>query len=309
MNKLIHAAVFFLILALFSGCASFKQSLFDLSMSAEYSRSDLEPKRIVSDGITMTYLERTGENETIVLVHGFGANKDNWVRFVRHLPDTYRVIAVDLPGHGDSSQIMQDTYTIEYITKGFADMIDALGIKQFHLAGNSLGGYVAMLYTVNNPGRVLSLGLIDPAGVDSPQPSDLQLAIQRGENPLIPKTRNGFEELMEYGFVKQPFLPWPVRSVVAEKYIAHSTFNQKMWNDIWSNRRDAVYLLEDIQSPTFLIWGDKDRILHVSSAEVYKRHIKGLKTVIMKDCGHAPMLERPKETAGSYISFLQAQRG
>jgi pimeloyl-ACP methyl ester carboxylesterase len=256
---------------------------------------------------TIAYLERPGKGETIVLLHGFGANKDNWPRFVRYIPKEYRVIALDLPGHGDSSKLSDQTYTIEFITQGMAQAVDALKLSTFHLAGNSMGGYVTMLYSVKNPQRVMTACLIDTAGIRSPQKSDLQIALGQGKNVLVAKTDMEFNGLLKYAFYSPPFIPWPMKSMLARKAVEASAFNQKMWNELAARTDgfDFTPRLSEIKPPVLLIWGDKDRITHVSSAKVIESHVPGIESVILKDCGHMPMLERPKETAGYYVSFLK----
>ncbi len=287
------------------GCTGFKKSLFDSGISLERKLSKLEQKTVQVGKLSVPYLERPGSGETIVMLHGITADKDNWVRFARYIPKEYRIIAVDLPGHGDNVRDFQTTYTIEYITEGFADTVKALGLDRFHLVGNSMGGYVSTIYSSDNPGKVLSLCLIDPAGAKSPQLSDRELALTRGVNTLIPKTKAEFDELLAYGFHKQPFMPWPARSVLAEKYIERSEFNQKLWNDVWDNRVDVESYFGNITMPVLLLWGDKDRIIHVSTVSVFEKGIPQTKTVIFRDCGHMPMLEIPKESALIYTSFLQ----
>ncbi|VFU17887.1 Lipase 3 [anaerobic digester metagenome] len=304
-RRYLTVAVLIGAVCLLCGCSGFQNSLFECSMSMEHRLSKLQEKSVQAGGLTFSYLERSGPGETIVLLHGFGADKDNWVRFVRHLPKEYRVIAIDLPGHGSTTQDPQATYTIDYLTQGFADAVQALNLDRFHLAGNSMGGFVSVLYSTGNPDHVLSLCLIDPAGAASPQPSDIQLAIDRGENPLVPKSREDFDTLMAYGFHDRPFIPWPINNVLADRYIERSAFNEKMWNDIHFHWKDVVPYLGSLQMRVFLIWGDKDRVLHVSSVSVYQRHIPQVETVILKDCGHVPMLELPKITAGHYTGFLE----
>ena len=290
---------------LLCGCSDFQKSLFDCSMSMEHRLSKVREKTVQTGGLTFSYLERSGPGETVVLLHGFGADKDNWVRFVRHLPKEYRVIVMDLPGHGSTTRDEQATYTIDYLTQGFADAVQALNLDRFHLAGNSMGGFVSVLFSSGNPDRVLSLCLIDPAGATSPQPSDLQLAVERGENPLVPKSRKDFDTLMAYAFHDRPFIPWPLTNVLADRYIEHGAFNEKMWKDIHRHWKDVASYLGALKMPVFLIWGDKDRILHVSSVSVYRQHIPQVKIVILQDCGHVPMLELPKITAGHYTVFLK----
>lgn len=289
-------------LCCFSGC---KKSLFEAGMSMERRMSSLNPKTVQTGDLTISYLERPGTGETIVMLHGFGADKDNWVRFARHLPKEYRLIAIDLPGHGSSTRDWKTTYTIDYITKGFADTVDTLHLDRFHLMGNSMGGYVSALYSSAHQSRVITLCLIDPAGAVSPEPSDRERALERGVNPLVPKTREQFYELMDYAFYKKPFLPWPAYSVLADRYVELSAFNEKLWNDVWTNRKDVANYLGDLHMPVLLLWGDKDRIVHVSTVSVFEKGIPHIQTVIFKDCGHMPMVEIPKDTASAYLDFLQ----
>ncbi len=304
MKRIIRALLIVTILFSLGGCTSLQESIFEFSMSAERNRSHMAVKKVDIGDQVVSYLEREGQGETIVLLHGFGADKDNWVRFARQMPDNYRIVAIDLLGHGENHRDFNKTYNLDYITEGFTRTVDTLNLGRFHLAGNSMGGYVAKLYAVENPEKVITLGLFDSAGLVSPTPSDLQRALDRGENPLIVTSKEDFERLMTFVFYKEPFFPWPLRSVVARKYISYGPFNRKMWNDIWKERKEAIDLLPRLHMPVFLIWGDRDRILHVSSVEAYRRYIPQIETVILENCGHAPMIERPAETADFYVTFL-----
>ena len=303
-RRYLPAAVLIGAICLLCGCSGFQKSLFDCSISMERRLSKLWEKSVQAGGLTFSYLERNGPGETVVLLHGFGADKDNWVRFVRHLPKEYRVIVIDLPGHGSTTRDAHMTHTVDYLTQGFADAVQALNLDRFHLAGNSMGGFVSVLYSTGNPGKVLSLCLIDPAGAASPEPSDLQFAVERGENPLVPKSREDFDTLMAYAFHDRPFIPWPIANALADRYIERSAFSEKMWNDIHSNWKDVVPYLKTLKMPVLLIWGNKDRVLHVSSVSIYQQHIPRLETVVLQDCGHVPMLELPRITAGHYAGFL-----
>jgi abhydrolase domain-containing protein 6 len=310
MKKVFNLLVAVFLVCQVSSCTSFKHGMYDFMINADRSRSQLEPGTVHIDGQTIAYLERPGSENTIVLIHGFGANKDNWVRFVRHIPAQYRVLAFDMPGHGDSSKLEDKTYTIDFMTDSLDQAVNALGLTRFHIAGNSMGGYISMLYTARNPDKVITMNLIDAAGLisETPQPSDLQLAIERGESPLTPETKEEFNELLGYAFHETPFIPWPITSVLAERAVASSAFTKKMWKDFHAYSTDIVPLLPQLDLPALVLWGDKDRILHVSTTEVLERSLPSVETVIMKDCGHMPMLERPKETAGYYVSFLSRHK-
>jgi abhydrolase domain-containing protein 6 len=306
MRKKLLFITALLLVALLSGCASFKHGMYDFMISAERSKSDLKPGVIQIPGQTMAYLERPGKGETIVLIHGFGADKDNWLRFTRNIPAGYRVIAFDMPGHGDNAKTEDRTYTIDYLTSSLEQAVDALKLQRFHIAGNSMGGYISILYTARNPQRVMSMLLLDNAGLHpvSPKPSDLQIAVAKGLSPLTPASEEDFSELMKYAFYKEPFIPWPITSVLAEKAVKSSAFNKKMWIDLNTHDVDLLPLLPTLKLPVLVIWGDHDRILHVSTTQILKRTLPDAEIIIMKDCGHMPMLERPEETAGHYLSFL-----
>jgi pimeloyl-ACP methyl ester carboxylesterase len=299
------AACLVLVFCLMSGCASSQEALCDAAISAERMLSGLDEASITFQGQKIAYLERQGSGETIVLLHGFGADKDCWLRFVRGLPEEYRVIAFDLPGHGDSTRDDTKDHTIDFITAGFATAADALRLDRFHVVGNSMGGWVGMLYTARNPDRVITLGLFDSAGVFSPEPSDLQKALARGENILVPASEEAFFTLMEYGFHKEPFIPWPIRSVLARRAVQDAPFRLKMWNAINLDRKDVTPVLPDLNLPVLVLWGADDRITHLSAVRIYERYLPRAETVVMEDCGHMPMLERPAETSGHYIAFLK----
>jgi abhydrolase domain-containing protein 6 len=300
-----------LLLLLAAGCSpSTKAGIYDWLVTLDRSASSLTPHYLNLDGIAMSYLERPGTGETIVLIHGFGANKDNWVRFTRYMPDGYRVIAFDMPGHGDSAKPVDKTYSVDFFTASLSRAVDALKLGRFHLAGNSMGGYISILYASRNPDRVIDLCLMDVAGIFKgvPKQSDLMIAMSQGRSPLTPATASDFDVLLDYAFHKKPFMPWPVKSVLAAKAVESGPFVKKMFADFNANLIDPVPLLPGLHVPVLVIWGDRDRILDVSTTGILAKNLPEREIVIMKDCGHMPMLERPKETARYYTQFLSGHK-
>jgi abhydrolase domain-containing protein 6 len=311
MRRLALALPVLLLLLLVSGCSmSTKEGIVDSFFSWDRSLSNLTPRTVDVDGLPVNFLERPGTGDTIVFIHGFGGNKDNWNRLVRYLPPDYRIIALDLPGHGDNPKPLDRTYTIDYFTGAFARDVDALKLGRFHLAGNSMGGYVAILYTARNPDRVIDLCLMDSASIfkAGQQPSDAQVELSQGRNPLIPETTGDFNVLMDYLFYRKPFMPWPVKPVLAAKAVESASFAQKIFRDLVTDPVDPLPLLPGLRMPVLVIWGDHDRILHVSTTEVLGKYLPNREIVILKDCGHVPMIERPKETARYYADFLGRRR-
>jgi pimeloyl-ACP methyl ester carboxylesterase len=309
MKKRLIILVQILLLGLLVGCASTQQSIYNFMIDRERGRSDLVYKTVEVDGEKVSYLEREGKGETVVLLHGFTADKNNWLRFVRNLPEEFRVLAIDMPGHGDNVQDITRNYSPFSLSSGIAKTVDAIDLKRFHLAGNSLGGLVSEIYASEHPDRIITVGLFDSGGVTSPVPSEFKIILEKGENPFVVKTREDYDRLGKYVFHNEPFLPWPIHSVMARKYIERNDFNQKMFEDLrksgaLDDPKVQDNILEGLKMPVFVIWGEKDRVIHVSSVEIYKTRLPQVETVILKDCGHLPMLELPEESAEHYTEFI-----
>ena len=255
----------------------------------------------------IAYLERSGDAESIVLLHGFAANKDTWLRFVRGLPRHYRIISFDLPGHGDSGFSADYDYRPAVLAQRIAAAVDMLGLDRFHIAGNSLGGWVSTLIAANQPRRIMSLALIDAAGVFPPIASDLQSMLDDGQNPLLVNDRAGFDELMDMVFYRRPPMPWPIPQALTRMAQNHYDRNTKMFDDIYANLEETIDLLPGLDMPTLVLWGADDRILHVSSTEVYDSHLPRSEVIVMPNCGHCPILERAREAVLHYRSWLDAK--
>ncbi|MDG9780653.1 alpha/beta fold hydrolase [Metapseudomonas otitidis] len=242
--------------------------------------------------------------ETIVMVHGFGADKDNWLRMARHFSSRYHVVVPDLPGFGESSR-PTGSYDVGTQAERLADFIQALGVGKVHLVGNSMGGHIVALYAARYPDRVRSLALFDNAGVTAPHKSELFDLLEQGRpNPLVVTRVSDYDRLMDFVFVDPPVLPAPLKRYLADRAIANQAHYEAVFQQLVQRYIPLEPELPKIQAPTLLLWGDKDRVLDVSSLGVMKPLIPHASTVVMKDCGHAPMIERPAETARHYQAFL-----
>lgn len=270
-------------------------------------QADLSTKRVTVGDLSIHYYQGgPSAGETILMVHGFGASKDNWLRFARYFTEDYQVIALDLPGFGDSSKPYA-SYDVGTQVERLAAFTQALQIKKLHLIGSSMGGHISALYAARYPEQILSVALLGNAGVDSPQKSELIERLERGEpNPLIVKTPQQFEQLLEFIFVEVPSMPERLKQALAERSVANSTHNERVFAQLVSRYIPLEPVLPKIQAPTLLLWGAQDRVLHVSSVEVMRPLLQRPSVVIMQDCGHAPMLERPRETAEHYQAFLDS---
>ncbi len=271
-------------------------------------RAGLTEKSVQVDDHRIAYLEG-GSGATVLLVHGFSGEKDHWTRFARHLTPSYHVIIPDVPGFGQSSKIESALYDIESQVKRLSRFMEILNLGSVNVAGNSMGGRIAGQLALDNPERVLTLALFDSSGVKPPKKSPHQLAWDKGRNLLLVENADDYDRVMKLNFSKPIWLPGPIKKYFAEKAVRDRPFNQKVENDIRARPQELEPHLGRIRARTLILWGDDDRILDVSAVKIFEAGIKDHKTVIMKQCGHTPMLERPEEAARHYLEFLREGKG
>lgn len=256
-------------------------------------------------------LEPGKTQRTLVLVHGFGVDKDTWVRFVQAIAasepdsDRLRVFAIDLPGFGESTRNPALSYDIASQAKRLHAILEALGVHHADFAGNSMGGAIITYYALTYPNEVESLALFDSAGVKCPRLGEKTVKITPKENPLVVRSEADFDRLLSLTFVEQPSIPSSVKAYFLQRGLKNQAFNDKVFRDIRVPGLDLTARLPELKTPTLIIWGDGDRIIDPSCAEVFAAGIAGSELVVMKNTGHGPMLERPTESAKLYLDFLK----
>ncbi|MEQ6330754.1 alpha/beta fold hydrolase [Ectopseudomonas chengduensis] len=272
----------------------------------EQQRAGLSHERLSVRDLNIHYYQGgPASGETLVLLHGFAADKDNWLRFSRHLTKDYRVIALDLPGFGDSD-LPPGSYDVGTQAERLADILDAMGVQQAHLLGNSMGGHIAAIFAARYPDRVRSLALLANAGIDSPHKSELYRLLTGGApNPLVVKQPQDFDNLLQFIFVEPPYLPESLKRYLGERSMAKAAYYERVFKQLVERAIPLEPELAKIQAPTLLLWGKQDRVLDVSSIEVMQPLLGKPSVVIMDNVGHAPMLERPEESALLYRQFLE----
>ena len=284
----------------------FPETVFNLAIDAQRRSADLVKKEVQVDDHRIVYLEG-GTGETIVLLHGFGGYKDQWTAFAKYLKG-YHVVIPDISGFGESSQVPTDNYSVESQVGRIDRFVEVLKLDKFHMAGNSLGGAYAATYGAKHPGKLLTLALLDTAGVPSPSKSEFVLQLETGNNLLLAGNTEDVEKLLALIYAKTPPIPPAFKKILVADWIAHTEFNRKIWNDTNPFQFSLAPVLPQIQAPVLILWGDQDKMLDVGSVVFLEKNLKNSRTVIMKDTGHCPMIEKPEETAKAYRSFLNEKR-
>lgn len=294
---------------LLSACS--RHALYDNAISWERSSAGLEQSTVQVDDMTIAYLSNTEvvDGETIVLIHGFGANKDNWTRLARELTDEFNVYAIDLPGHGDSSKALDLGYRFEDQVGHLSKILSALDIDAAHMMGNSMGGAITALYAATYPEQVRSAVLFDPAGIFE-HDSELVDLVMEGNNPLIPAKEGDFKRLIDFALEKKPFVPWPIYDVMEEKAIANREVNEVIFAAIRDTGYESDFrnAITGIEAPVLVVWGKEDRVINYRNAEVFVERIPNARMVLLDDVGHAPMVEVPEESAQLFREFLAETR-
>ena len=305
MKKILVSAAVLIVLAACVFYFAFPERLYRISVALERKTAGLTEKQVKVGQFTICYLEG-GQGETLLLLHGFGADKDNWNRLAKHLTPKFHVVAIDVPGFGMSSRPETESYTIRDQALRLDLIVAALGLDSFHLAGNSMGGAIAGRYAAEFPDKVRTLALVNTGGIaNCPKKSELSKQLEEGKNSLLLETPEDFEKMLAFVFVRPPWIPGPVKAHLARQAIERRSFNEKVFRQIHAEGSDLEPELSRIRARTLILWGDQDRLIDVSCTEVLEKGLADSTTAILKDCGHAPMIERPEETARLYLGFLK----
>ena len=300
--KVVVAVLVFIGLAVVGFVYLAPETALHLAVGADRQRSGLVRKEIeLPGGMHWVYLEG-GHGEPLMLLHGFGADKDNFTRVARFLTPHYRVIVPDLIGFGESAHLQDADYAPTAQAERVRVLAQALGITSVHIGGNSMGGQIALTYAALHPTEVKSLWLLDAAGVWTAPESELQkIARESGRNPLMAKSEDEFAGVVAFVMSDPPFFPRPMLNVMARGRIRNFTLEERIFKQIRSDSIEGR--ITGMAAPALIVWGENDRAINVATADVLHRLLPNSQVVIMPGVGHLPMLERPRQSAEEYVRF------
>lgn len=266
-------------------------------------------------GVRLHYKdEGKADGPLLVLVHGFGDSHFSWEGWVARLGDRYRIITVDLPGHG----LTRAPPGYVASADGFADLIDALAAKAdlptFAIAGNSMGGGVAWQVAVRHPERLNGLVLVDAAGWPATTLKKPPLAFKLlkyawgraflrsiDNTPLIRAGLRG--EVGDPAVITDAFI---ARWAQLQRAPGHRAILMSIQPGKHSQATTGV--LSAIKVPTLVLWGEIDPLIEVAAAHKFAQAIPGAKLIVYPKVGHLPQVEIPERTADDTAAFL-AQAG
>lgn len=297
-----------------AGCSDLQRFGYEQGLQFENWRAGLEARELTtSDGLVWFYLDSAPESTvdsakpTLLLLHGFGADSSNWVRFAGKLVNEHRVIAPDIIGHGASTSNTSIDYHYKNQAERVALFMDTLGVQSYHVAGNSMGGAISVNLAVQRPDKVLSVALLNSAGITVETPGFLALQ-KDGNNPLIVREPEDMFVTMDWASEDPPYLPDFFIRVMGEKKAANSAVAQKMWLDVNGDNNQQL-ALQQLKQPVFILWGEEDRLLSLENVPEFQKLIPHAQVKTLDGIGHLPMVEAPSQSAAILSDFWQAKRG
>src|SRR5262245_15847836 len=252
-----------------------------------------------------------GSGEPLVFIHGLAGCWQNWLENIPHFARRRRVIAVDLPGFGESELPRENISIPEY--GRFVDaFLGEIGVERAPIVGNSMGGFISAEVALSHPSRVEKLVLVSAAGLVYVSKRELARvtrlaplfhygtarAIGRREHWV---RRPGLRRMFLYGVATHPDLLQPELC-----YEIASGGGKPGFLDAFSGILDYDFRhrLSEVPQETLIVWGRNDRIVQVAGAYEYERLIGTSRRVIFEDTGHVPMIERPRRFNALLDEFL-----
>nr|XP_061806034.1 lipase 3-like [Nerophis lumbriciformis] len=281
------------------------QQVYRTALAVEQRLAGLVTKSVDVDGLNWQYLEG-GRGKPLVLLHGFAADKGNWIRLARHLSKDARIIAPDLIGFGDSASPADAAYDIAAQASRVLAFADAIGLHEFDVGGSSMGGYIAGEMFRQQPDRLRSMLLLAPGGVISAANSEMfELILQQGRNPLIIHDRADVEKTWEFVFNNPPFFPLRARHGFADLQLGRAEAYEKIFTTMTADALPVEDALRGADVPTLIVWGQKDRVLHPQGGQKLVEIMHQATLVMLPEVGHLPMVEVPEVTAATYLDWRQ----
>jgi pimeloyl-ACP methyl ester carboxylesterase len=265
----------------------------------------------LGDGLTV-HVRDTGPKTgpAIVLLHGSNASLHTWSPWAERLDAEFRVIRLDLPGHGLTGPHPARAYS----NVAYVDVVDRLvrklGVERFALAGNSMGGGVAWAYALAHPERVEALVLVDSMGQPEPGNPGAPLIFRIARLPLLRDLatlvtpRSWIAQSLPMAFAD----PGLVDDAAIDLYweLLRYPGNRHATIDRFATPGAAATpaQLAQIAVPTLILWGEQDQMIPLSSGHWLQSHIRDSQLIVYPQAGHLPMEEVADESAGDVAAFL-----
>jgi 4,5:9,10-diseco-3-hydroxy-5,9,17-trioxoandrosta-1(10),2-diene-4-oate hydrolase len=247
-----------------------------------------------------------GAGPAVVFIHGSGPGANAYSNFSLNYTTIaaagYRVVLPDLIGFGYSSKPVGIDYTLDLFVSTCIELLDALGIDQCVLVGNSLGGAVALKIAMDQPRRVRKLVLMAPGGIESREDYFKMPGIQQMVSGFVGAgfDRAGLRRLLE-------LLTFDPKFVTDERVEQRLNILQTQPKEVLSRMKipDLSSELDRVRCPVLGFWGIEDQFCPASGYEKILRSVPRSRFIMYSRCGHWAMIERSEDFNRNVLEFLR----
>jgi pimeloyl-ACP methyl ester carboxylesterase len=256
-------------------------------------------KEVLVFGQKIHYVE-AGSGPTVILLHGLGGSTQVWQFNITALAEKYHVVVPDQIGFGKS-----DKPLVNYRIRTYVDFLDQfckqLKIERATLIGNSMGGWIAAMFTAAFPDRVDELVLVDAAGYRPAKDVDMRTFFG-----LNPTTREGMKILSAKVFYNQAFhTDAAIDMAITARLAAGDGYTINSITESIIRGEDFIDdIVKTIKRPTLIVWGRQDGLLPLADGERLNKDIAGSKLIVFDQCAHVPNVEKPAEFNAAVLKFL-----
>lgn len=323
---LIVVAIIIVLLALVFA-VFFKPDLSKKQLADPYINKESEFIKL-QNGANVHFRDEGNKNGPVLLMlHGGFGSLHNWEGWIPYLKEDYRLISLDLPAHGLTGRLPSDIYTRDTMIETTDLLMQHLGIDKFSIAGNSMGGGLALHYYFKAPEKVDSIILVGSEGI--PNSEDGYDASMFSEQELLDPNDPGYNKLSPIESIGSKFIgPSVIKStlnkLIADKSLLSNEFIDyfgrvirykgnrqanilmfRQWIDPNADKRDFEPRLNEVIVPVLYMHGEKDVVVPLNIANRFNEKLPNCNLKIYKNSGHMSMIEKPKETALDLLKFLE----
>ncbi|XP_013380459.1 monoacylglycerol lipase ABHD6 [Lingula anatina] len=286
--------------------------LFEWYMRYQLYSSGLCVRYVKNEERTYCYAERgtrTPDRSSILFIHGFTASKDMWVPLVKLLPKNLHIVAVDLAGHGHTTQVPGEDISFLGQIKTLHQFVELIGLNSapYHVIGQSMGGAMAGLYAAHYGHEVDKVTLICPA-MKTPVETEFIHELRSGHCRLIPKEPEEVQYMIDSTLYNKRRFPKQILKAVIKTREPYNDFFHELYTTLATDEEgeQLIQHAEKITVPSQIIWGEHDELVHVSGFDVLKKALPNCqKADVIERCGHSTNMDRP----GMVVKLLLQFRG
>ncbi len=291
---------------------------FGIGYTPEYPRAQALKKytNAESEFITLApgtrvHLRDQGDSASpaLILIHGSNASLHTWEAWVTQLKNNYRIITLDLPGHGLTGVGGSADYSVESQVEIVNQILISKNIKSAIIGGNSMGGAVSLAFALKHPNKTWGLVLIDSSGAPTaaksgPKPKG-NIGFTLARNPVAGflMTKITPRSLIEKSLIQSVATPRTVTPEMVDRYWELLRYDDnrgatlKRFASYAARSSAPVPDLRNVTVPTLIMWGREDNLISVANAAVFQKRIANSQVIIYDGVGHIPMEEIPTISA------------